>query len=183
LDTYSEANANGHHFLITVASPAGKLDYWQTSVPIVDFRTGPSNYEKLHISQMNQYLDFWNLMAYDYSRNSSADHNANVQKSINNAISTPFSTDEAINGYISRGVPADKIVVGMPLYGRSFMDTDGPGQPFNGVGGGSWENGVWDYKALPLSGASVNYLDQTVASYSYDSSRRMMISYDTPQVA
>lgn len=51
------------------------------------------------------------------------------------------------------------------------------------MGSGSWENGVWDYKVLPLSGASVNYLDQTVASYSYDPSQRMMISYDTPQIA
>lgn len=132
LDAYAASLSHERpHFILTIASPAGL-----------------QNYEKLHLQEMNGYLDFINLMAYDYagSWDHCAGHQSNLYHCRSNPSCTPFSTEDAVRYYIEHGVPAHKIVIGMPLYGRAFQVTEGPGKPFSGVGEGSWENGIWDYK-------------------------------------
>ena len=124
-------------------------------------------------------------MAYDYagSWDSKAGHQSNLHPSHHNPSSTPFSTSVALAYYKSRGISLSKIVLGMPLYGRSFASTDGPGKPYSGTGEGTWEPGVWDYKALPHKGAKELIDQQSGASWSYDPEKRLMVSYDTPEVA
>ena len=175
LDAYTSRNSNvTNHLLLTVASPAGSF-----------------NYLNMDLKSMDAYLDFWNLMAYDYagSWDSIAGHQANLFPSTSNPGATPFNTETAISYYLSQGISASKIVMGMPLYGRAFLSTDGPGNPFSGIGvptdpgGGSWEAGVWDYKALPRPGAQEITDQEAGATYSYDSNAKMMVSYDTPAMA
>ncbi|KAF3910283.1 Chitotriosidase-1 [Orbilia brochopaga] len=144
---------------------------------------GPDNISKLDIPGMDQYLDFWNLMAYDFagSWSSVSGHDANIYPSPDNPASTPFSFDASLKMYSA--VNPKKLVLGMPLYGRGFANTDGPGKPFSGVGQGHWEAGVWDYKDLPLAGSQVFEDERVIGSYCYDPSSRMMVSYDTPNIA
>ncbi|KAK8116790.1 uncharacterized protein PG998_005071 [Apiospora kogelbergensis] len=167
LDSYSERNKLDYHFLLTAAVPAG-----------------PKNYNIMKLADMAKYLDTFNLMAYDYagSFSDATGHQANLYPDQGNEKATPFSTDRAVTDYIAAGVPANKIVMGMPLYGRAFEATAGAGQSFSGIGEGSWEQGIWDYKVLPKAGAVVTKDDKVGATYSYDAAKREFISYDTPDM-
>ena len=71
----------------------------------------------------------------------------------------------------------------MPLYGRSFLNTHGPGSPFSGIGQGTWESGVYDYRVLPLHGSTVHFDNNTSGSWTYDASIREMISFDNEDAA
>ncbi|KAF2675917.1 glycoside hydrolase family 18 protein [Lentithecium fluviatile CBS 122367] len=156
------------HFVLSIAAPAGE-----------------ANYKNMPLGALAQVVDFINLMAYDYSGSwdQHAGHQANLFKSSSSPPCTPFDSQSVIDVYISQGVPAHKIVLGMPLYGRTFTNTSGIGQPFQGVGQGSWEAGVWDYKALPQPGAHEHYDKEAGATYSYDNHTKTLITYDTLDMA
>jgi len=160
LDEHARAKNAAYKFLLTIAAPCG-----------------PQNYNKLHIPEMDKSLDFWNLMAYDFSGSwdDVANHQANV-------FGPPINASDAIHFYIKKGVSRDKIVMGIPLYGRSFMNTQGPGTPFSGIGGGSWEQGVYDYRALPLPGSNMMRDEKMMASWCYDYQKKEMVSFDNEQV-
>jgi len=110
------------------------------------------------------------------SWDSIAQHQANI-------YGGPISASKAIDWYIAQGLPRHKIVMGLPLYGRSFMNTEGPGTPFSGIGPGSWEQGVYDYRVLPLPNAQVHHDDKALASWTYDSQKKEMVSFDSEDVA
>ncbi|KAF9222558.1 glycoside hydrolase [Gyrodon lividus] len=160
LDQHAHNKRIQHKFLLTIAAPCG-----------------PDNYKKLDIRGMDPYLDFWNLMAYDFSGSwdGAANHQANM-------YGPPINAADAVQWYNSNGVPRSKLVLGIPLYGRSFMNTDGPGTPFSGLGSGSWEQGVYDYRVLPLPGSYMFQDDQKIASWSYDYQKREMVSFDNEHI-
>lgn len=62
------------------------------------------------------------------------------------------------------------------------MNTKGPGQPFQGIGPGSWEAGVYDYRALPLPGSFVLRDEKDMASWSINYQTGEMISFDNEEV-
>ncbi|KAF5715256.1 endochitinase [Fusarium mundagurra] len=180
LDTYARNSASGHHFLLSIAAPAA-----------------PEHYLKLQLKHMGGIVDQLNLMAYDYSGkwDHISGHNANLfpykrpvtklnlDYTLNESFETAINTHYAIRHYLRSGVRAEKLVLGIPVFGRSFEGNSGLGKTFRSVGTGSWgEPGVWDYKALPKKGATIIYDPTAHASFSYDERRRELISYDTPSV-
>lgn len=130
-------------------------------------------------SMFNNVLDSFHIMTYDFSDGNWGDkvtgHNANIRK-------TPycsFSVEDAVSFFIDKGVPSQKIMIGAAAYSRGFSNTEGPGKPCSGGSPDkSWETGVVDLKDCPVPG-SVEYFDPlALASYSYDSSRKVLNSYD-----
>ena len=69
-------------------------------------------------------------------------HAANLYASKADLLSTPFNTDQAIIYYKEYGISSYKLILGMPLYRRSFIGTASLVRNFVGVGSGSWEDGV-----------------------------------------
>jgi len=120
-------------------------------------------------------------MAYDYAGSwlNFTDNQANVY----GGVRTNVSTDKAFKWYVANGATAGNINMGIPLYGRAFEDTTGLGQPYNGIGPGTIQAGIYSYSALPLAGASVSENTTDISSYSYDASKQELVSYDTPHIA
>ncbi|KAJ3906708.1 glycosyl hydrolases family 18-domain-containing protein [Lentinula edodes] len=139
-----------------------------------------SNYQWLNIPQVDAALTYWNLMAYDYAGSwlSWSDNQANLY----DGQRTGINTDMAVKGYIAAGATVSKINLGIPIYGRAFEETSGLGQPYNGIGPGTFEAGVYQYKVLPLAGASVFENTTDVTSYSYNPTTEELVSYDTPNI-
>lgn len=168
LDGYAATNKQKYHYLLTVASPAG-----------------PQNYGRMELAAMDRYLDAWHLMAYDYagSWDNTTGHQANLFPDAAHPERTKFNTERAVSDYLKAGISGNKIVLGLPLYGRSFTQTSGMGEPYEGVGQGSIERGVWLYRDLPRPGAVVQ-LDKTVgAAWSYDAASRQLVTHDTVESA
>ncbi|KZP18465.1 glycoside hydrolase family 18 protein [Athelia psychrophila] len=129
------------------------------------------------VPQSDAALTYWNIMGYDYSGSwiKWTDNQANIY----GGARTATSGDMCVDHLTSEGATLDKIVMGIPLYGRSFEGTTGLGATYTGVGP---NDGTYPYNQLPLAGATVSENKTDITSYSYDSSTREFVSYDTAAV-
>jgi len=110
-----------------------------------------------YVSKFAEYLDWINVMTYDYagSWNSYAGLNAPLYKTPNDK-NGQYDGDQSINAYINQGVPASKLVIGAAFYGRSWEVKSSTNDGFNQSGNGkvkgqasdSSKSGTWSYYAL-----------------------------------
>jgi len=130
---------DGKDYQLTIASPAG-FDKLQ-------------NYQ---LKEMSQYIDFFNVMAYDYhgAWEKTTNHNAPLYSNPNDpsSVAGQYNIDATIQNYLAAGVSPDKIVLGAPLYGRTWGNVQSTGDglfaPAGGAGSGTWEPGIIDYSDL-----------------------------------
>lgn len=110
-----------------------------------------------YVSKFAEYLDWINVMTYDYagSWNSYAGLNSPLYKTENDKNSQ-YDADQSIKAYMEQGVPASKLVIGAAFYGRSWEVKSSTNDGFNQSGNGkikgqssdSNKSGTWSYYAL-----------------------------------
>lgn len=123
------------------------------------------------------FLDFFNLMAYDFAGpwTPLSNHHSRLYTTRNGPLNTN-SGEAGVKYLISGGFPSNKICLSIPLYGRSFVGASDIGQPFRGGGG---KDGVYLYKELPLPNTQEMVDESAVAAFCIGENCEF-ISYDNP---
>jgi len=143
-------------YLLTIAAPAGAV-----------------HYEPMGIEAIHSPVDWINVMAYDFHGGWEAQGPANhVAALYPHCLGETDWADKAIAAYRSAGVPAGKLLLGVPFYGRGWRGVapvnDGLCQPAGGVPRGVYEKGVNDYEVLAASGDTDSWQESTGTHWTFD---------------
>lgn len=136
-------------------------------------------------------LDAVNLMTYDYNGawGTRIAHNAplyNDPAYVAAGGDAAFNIDWGVQLWLSR-VPAHKLVLGMPAYGRGWSSSAMQPAEYStasGAGAGTWEAGVysyWDIAANYLTNAAYTHGWNDVSKVPYVRGDGTFISYDNEQ--
>jgi chitinase len=158
--------------MLKTSFPGFKIQFCVTAAP-----------EKAHFDfdQIHPLIDQLHVMTYDFHSGAWGEtktaHHTNSRKS----SAGIWSAEEAINFYISKGIPSTKIYIGGAFYSRGFANTTGFGQPASGNSPDfqfAEEMGVVPYHMLPVAGATESVDPESRGAYSYDPIRKVVNTYD-----
>jgi chitinase len=174
LDAQGEQDG-GVYYLLTIAAPAGEY-----------------HYQHIQLDQIHPYLDWINVMTYDFhgSWDASTNFNAPLYAASDdpNPDNAALNVDSSMQAYLAAGIPPEKLVVGVPFYGRGWKDVpdvqSGLFQPAAAAGLGTWEPGVFDYSDIAdqwLRLFTRYWHDEAGVPWLYSAKLQIMISYDDPE--
>src|SRR5699024_6218840 len=141
-------------------------------------------FEHTQMGLLHQYLDFINVMAYDMftvGSETTGHHTGLYQSSPDDPART---TAAAVQRHLDAGIPAQKIVVGVAFYGRSWQGVvpqrHGLYQPFEKF-----------YRFIQYEELTDHYINKNgfkrywdeaaKAPYLWSADQKIMISYDDPE--
>lgn len=100
-----------------------RQDHKEDSPYLLTIATGASKsyLDHTEMHKAHQYLDFVNIMTYDYHTGGSpiAGHHSNLYPNQSIHFTGP-SADQSVQWHIEAGIPSGKLVLGVPFYGRSW---------------------------------------------------------------
>lgn len=171
---------DGKTFLLTAALPAGRM---QSDGPYDPARS-------FDLAALGRTLDFINLMTYDMGTAFSTVSTFNAplrevpQDPLPDELRRYNNVEGAVEFYRAHGVSADKLVLGVPFYGRGFRvkdaDNDGLYRPYTEpYAAGDWreirakllDNPKWKRHWHPVA--------QT--PYLFNADERVFVSYEDPE--
>lgn len=179
----AQGASEAQHYLLSIAAPIG-----------------PSEYKNLELSNLGQYLDWFNLEAYAFYTASSPLTNFNAPLYPSAADPTPdpkrssLNGDAAVQAYLAAGIPASQLVLGLPFYGRGWQGvsdggTQGLYQSDSGpatdssVPSGTWQGGAIRYGDLEryYLGYTRYWQSETLEPWLYSPNSGIFITYEDPQ--
>ncbi len=138
------------------------------------------------IGNWQHHLDFINIMAYDYNFPTDGrrtGHNAPLYAKEGDLM----SADQAVRDHMAAGVPREKLVLGVPFYGRHWIDVG----PENAGLGQVGHTGDFPYGDTGYRNLSRNLVDQQGFERHWDpvgqvpwlwhEENRIFVSYDDPE--
>lgn len=162
----AQSTADGKKYLLTIA---GASDQWYIN--------------NTELGLANQYLDFANIMTYDIhgTWDQYTDFNAPLYNNTDTSPQYKWSVDASVNAWLKTGIPAEKLIVGVPFYGHKYVSVknfnNGLYQTFTGGSALGYSAIVSGYLNTP--GYVCYFHQQSMVPWLFNGST--FISYDDPQ--
>ena len=142
-----------------------------------------ASYKYIEHTEMNKaakYLDYVNLMTYDfYTSGDSAGHHSNLYPPED--YEKDASADKSFKIFIEAGVPAEKLVMGLPFYGRSWImksaDKHGINMPVEGRARAGGYTYIKD-SLVDKKGFARHWDENAKAPYLFNAETNQLIVYD-----
>jgi chitinase len=165
---------DGRQYYLSAATPAGY-----------------DKYANIELDKIGAILDWINVMTYDFHGGweSQTNHHSALYRNPSDPGHPAYHSDHALRDYLAAGVPAAKLLLGFPAYGRSWSGVpardNGLFQPATGVPRGTWDDtGMFDYwdivgRLADSPGSYLRYWDSAARSpYVYAPGQGTFITYE-----
>ncbi len=138
---------------------------------------GVDTYQLLELDQIHPLLNYINIMTYDLhgAWEAITGFNAPLYASPAAPYSAPansYTVNDAVHGYLAAGVPSNKILIGLPFYGRGWTGVGntnhGLWQSATGAAPGAAEAGINDYRIIKTLNYPIYRDDGSGAVWKYN---------------